>query len=382
MVVGQSFPTVVMVRILNPGLMPLRDAPATVRSRVGVGYRGPVPAPARENPDAAEPVLIRVEDRLGRITLNRPRQINALTSAMIATIRQALADWAGDPRVRVVLIDGAGERGLCAGADIRAMRRSILDGTPEAMQFLVDEYRMNAALAGYDKPIVAYQRGITFGGGLGVSAHCRVRIVSEDSQLAMPETLIGLWPDVGMLYRLARAPGGLGVHAALIGARLDPGDAIRAGLADRFVAAASLGAFTEALRSGEVPGFGGAATEPGALAGAAWIDQCYAHDRAEDILGALNGHPDPAAREAGRTLATMAPTSVKVTLRALRAARAMTLDQVLAQDLTLASHFLTRPDLPEGIRAQVVDKDRNPRWQPDSLTHVTDADVDAFFVPV
>ncbi len=260
------------------------------------------------------------------------------------------------------------------------MRRSILDGTPEAMQFLVDEYRMNAALAGYDKPIVAYQRGITFGGGLGVSAHCRVRIVSEDSQLAMPETLIGLWPDVGMLYRLARAPGGLGVHAALIGARLDPGDAIRAGLADRFVAAASLGAFTEALRSGEVPGFGSAATEPGALAGAAWIDQCYAHDRA-DIRAPTA--PDPAAREAGRTLATMAPTSVKVTLReASRRPRDDPGSGAGLADLTLASHFLTRPDLPEGIRAQVVDKDRNPRWQPDSLTHVTDADVDAFFVPV
>lgn len=324
-----------------------------------------------------ESLVIRVEDRLGRITLNRPRQINALTMPMIDGIRAALARWVDAPEVAVVLIDGAGERGLCAGADIRALRQSILDGTDGAMGFLADEYDMNATLAEYPKPIVAYQRGITFGGGLGVSAHCSVRLVSEDSFLAMPETLIGLWPDVGILHLLARSPGQLGVHAALTGARLDAGDAIRAGLADHFVPAAGLAAVTESLRSGVVPPFG--APPPGQLAGASWIDECYVGDDAERILLALLEHPDPAAREAGRTLAGMAPTSVKVTLRAVRAARSMTLREVLDQDLRLARHFLSRPDLPEGIRAQVVDKDRNPQWQPARLVDVTDADVSAFF---
>lgn len=329
---------------------------------------------------AQAPVLIRVEGRLGRITLNRPRQINALTLPMINDIRAALAGWVGDAAVDVVLIDGAGERGLCAGADIRALRQSVLDGTPDAMTFLADEYAMNATLASYPKPVVAYQRGITFGGGLGVSAHCSVRIVTENSQLAMPETLIGLWPDVGMMYRLGRSPGQVGVHAALIGARLDPGDAVVAGLADHYVPAAGWEAVVESLRAGVVPEFD-AEPPAGALAGATWIDECYAFDTAEEILAALLAHPAPAAQDAGRALAGMAPTSVKVTLRAVRAAAAQSLQQVLDQDLRLAAHFLARPDLPEGIRAQVVDKDRNPRWQPARLADVTDADVAAFFAP-
>ena len=325
----------------------------------------------------SEPLLVRVEGRLGRITLNRPRQINALTMPMIDGIRAALARWADDPAVGIVLIDGAGERGLCAGADIRALRESVLDGTADAMRFLADEYAMNATLAGFGKPIVAYQQGITFGGGLGVSGHCSVRIVTENSRLAMPETLIGLWPDVGILHLLARAPGQLGVHAALIGAHLDAGDAIRAGLADHFVPAADLDAVTESLRAGVLPVFD--AGPAGALAGAGWIDECYAGDDAERMLAALLAHPDPAARAAGQALAGMAPTSVKVTLRAIRAARSMTLAQVLDQDLRLARHFLARPDLPEGIRAQVVDKDRTPLWQPAELAAVTAADVDTFF---
>lgn len=325
-----------------------------------------------------ESLVIRVEGRLGRIMLNRPRQINALTLPMIDGIRAALAGWADDPAVDVVLIDGAGERGLCAGADIRALRQSILDGSDEAMTFLADEYVMNKALADYPKPIVADQRGITFGGGLGVSAHCSVRIVAEDSQLAMPETLIGLWPDVGILYLLGRSPGQLGVHAALIGARLDAGDAIRAGLADHFVPADARPALLDALRAGVVPEFAGP-PPAGALQQASWIDECYAFATAEEILSALLAHPDPAAQAAGQALAGMAPLSVKVTLRAVRAAASMTLAQVLAQDLRFAAHFMARPDLPEGIRAQVVDKDRNPRWQPARLADVSDADVDAFF---
>ncbi len=352
--------------------MPLRHGNATVGSDVGVVYGDAV------TEIVEEPLLTRVEDRLGRITLNRPRQINALTLPMIDSIRRALAGWRDDPRVAVVLIDGSGERGLCAGADIRALRQSVLDGTPEAMTFLRHEYQMNLALATYPKPIVAHQRGITFGGGLGVSAHCSVRVVSEDSRLAMPETLIGLWPDVGMLYRLGRSPGRLGVHAALVGARLDAGDAIAAGLSDAFVPAGSFEAVTESLRAGVVPAFD-APAPAGALAGADWIDECYSFDRAEDILHALSSHPDPAAQAAGRALAGMCPTSVKVTLRAVRAAGSMSLAQVLEQDLRFAAHFLPRPDLVEGIRAQVVDKDRNPSWSPARLVDVTDAEIDAFF---
>jgi enoyl-CoA hydratase len=168
------------------------------------------------------------------------------------------------------------------------------------------------------------------------------------------------------------------VHAALIGARLDAGDAIRAGLADHFVPADARPALLDALRAGVVPEFAGP-PPAGALQQASWIDECYAFATAEEILSALLAHPDPAAQAAGQALAGMAPLSVKVTLRAVRAAASMTLAQVLAQDLRFAAHFMARPDLPEGIPAQVVDKDRNPRWQPARLADVSDADVDAFF---
>jgi enoyl-CoA hydratase len=195
----------------------------------------------------------------------------------------------------------------------------------------------------------------------------------------MPETLIGLWPDVGILHLLGRSPGQLGVHAALIGARLAAGDAITAGLADHFVPAASLDVLTDALRTGEVPPLGGHVAPAGGLSSASWIDECYAFDDAERILKSLAAHPDPAAQDAGRVLAGMAPTSVKVTLRAVRSAGSMSLRQVLDQDLRLAAHFLARPDVTEGIRAQLVDKDRSPRWQPARLADVTAAEVDAFF---
>ncbi len=331
-------------------------------------------------------VLIRVDDRLGRITLNRPRRINALTIDMVRRVRAALALWRDDPGIGAVLIDGAGERGLCAGADIRELHESLgLDGPAT---FLADEYRMNLELSRYPKPVVAYQTGLTLGGGIGISGHCRVRIVSEDSQLGMPETAIGLCPDVGGLYLLGRAPGEVGTHAALTGARLGPGDAIASGLADHFVRRGDLAALTDELRSGVVPDrIGSPPPVPELAAARSWIDRCYAGDDLAVILRFLRdsagSHGDESgAGDAADVLAAMSPTAVKVTLKALRLAASMTLEQVLEQDYRLGVRFLQHPDLAEGIRAQVIDKDRRPRWKPARLDEVTDADVAAFFTPL
>ena len=325
-------------------------------------------------------VLIRAEGRLGRITLNRPRRINALTIDMIRRVRAALAQWRTDPEIGAVLIDGAGERGLCAGADIRELHEGLgLDGPAT---FLADEYRMNLELSRYPKPVVAVMAGLTLGGGVGISAHCRVRVVTEDSAVGMPETAIGLCPDVGGLYLLGRAPGEVGTHAALTGARLGPGAAIAYGLADHFVPRSDLGALTEELRSGRLPGtIGGPPPAPELAAARGWIDRCYAGDDVAAMQQALRDSEETDAVAAADVLAAMSPTALKVTLRALRLAGSMTLEQVLEQDYRLGVRFLSHPDLAEGIRAQVIDKDRRPRWKPARLDEVGDADVAAFFAP-
>ncbi len=326
-------------------------------------------------------VLIRVEGRLGRVTLNRPRRINALTIEMVRRIRGALGDWRRDPGVAVVLIDGAGDRGLCAGADIRELHESLgLDGPAT---FLADEYRMNLELSRYPKPVVAYQSGLTLGGGVGISGHCAFRVVSEDSQVGMPETAIGLCPDVGGLFRLSRARGEVGTHAALTGARLGPGDAIASGLADHFVRRTDLDALTDELRSGVVPNeIGLSPPAPELAAAGSWIDRCYPGDDVGQILRCLRDSGEAKARDAADVLAAMSPTAVKVTLKALRLAESMTLEQVLEQDYRLGMRFLRHPDLAEGIRAQVIDKDRRPRWRPARLEDVADEDIDAFFAPL
>jgi enoyl-CoA hydratase len=335
-------------------------------------------------------VQVQVEGHLGHLRLNRPAKINALNLEMIAAVRGALREWAGDPDIVAVLIDGAGERGLCAGGDIAAVYDGIRGNLPAPQGFWADEYRMNLAIAEYPKPIVSLMHGITFGGGIGIAAHATIRVVTDSSLLAMPETGIGLAPDVGGLYLLSRAPGELGTYAALTGARLGPGDAVAAGLADVFVPQASFHELP-GLLADITTGHDAAAvvrevssTVPDAALWASnrhWIDECFAGADARKMLGRLQSHSDERARAAGATLAAMSPTAVAVTLRALRRARDMTLAEVLQQDLVLSVRFADHPDFPEGIRAQIIDKDRNPAWSPSSLDSVMPEAIDAFFAP-
>jgi enoyl-CoA hydratase len=333
------------------------------------------------DPDSPD-VVIRIENYLGHITLNRPGQINALNFGMIQAVQSALDAWVKDPEVQLVLIDGAGDRGLCAGGDIRLLHEGITGNAEAPATFWADEYRMNSTLGHYPKPVIAYMSGLTLGGGVGISGHCSVRIVTETSQIGMPETAIGLSPDVGGLYLLSRAPGELGTHAALTGARFGPADAIYAGLADHFVPVARLREVTEQLRAGVIPEL---SEEPpaGCVAAAqGWIDECYAGDDVVAIIERLRARPEPAARSAAGVVAAMSPTALKVTLQAVRRAASLTLDEVLDQDLRVGSHFLAHHDLAEGIRAMIIDKDRRPTWIPATLDEVTDAEVRAYFEPL
>ena len=323
-------------------------------------------------------VLARIEGRLGHLTLNRPARINALNMSMVGAVAAALREWATDDAVDVVLIDGAGPRGLCAGGDIREVYEGIHGRAEAPGRFWGIEYEMNAMIAHYGKPVVSFMDGIVFGGGVGVSAHAGVRVVTERSQVAMPETAIGLSPDVGALYLLARSPGALGVHCALTGARLDGAQAVHAGLADHLVDSADLPELARELRSGVVPSLPSAPP----TGHPAWIDTCYDADEVETILDRLDATGESGAAEAATTLRRMSPTALKVCLEAVHRAAGMTVDEVLDQDLRVGSHFLEIADFSEGIRAQIIDKDRNPQWSPATLAQVSRDRVLSFFAPV
>ncbi|MFJ1646085.1 enoyl-CoA hydratase/isomerase family protein [Streptomyces sp. NPDC088258] len=338
------------------------------------------------------PVLLARAGGTARITLNRPRALNALNPAMVAAVDQALTEWERDDGVTAVVLTGAGERGLCAGGDIRMIHeeaRAGGDGRATAA-FWRAEYRLNARIARYPKPYVALMDGIVMGGGVGVSAHGDIRIVTERSAVAMPETGIGLVPDVGGTHLLSRAPGELGTHLALTGRAVGAADAILCGLADHFVPSARLPGLTAALAGPEVRDADAVretvrrhATEaPAGTLGEdrGWIDACYAADSVEEIVERLLGSGRQPARDTAGILATRSPTALKATLAALRRSRGLaTLEEALDQEYRSSCAALTFPDLVEGIRAQVIDKDRAPRWSPKELTEVTDADVARFF---
>ncbi|MFI8962982.1 enoyl-CoA hydratase/isomerase family protein [Streptomyces sp. NPDC053493] len=336
----------------------------------------------RPEPD----VLVRTEGRAGLLTLNRPRAINALTHAMVRTIDEALTAWEKDPAVTTVVIRGAGERGLCAGGDIRAIHDDARAGGTATVDFWRDEYRLNARIARLAKPYVAFMDGIVMGGGVGVSGHGSVRVVTERSRVAMPETGIGFVPDVGGTWLLGRAPGELGTHLALTGAQAGAADAILAGLADHHVPSADLPALADALTrepaAEAVARFARPAPAGELAAHRAWIDDCYAADTVEEIVGRLTDSGVPEAKETAGVLLTRSPTALKATLAAIRRARTLdSLEAALNMEFRLSCAALTSPDLPEGIRAQVVDKDRDPHWTPATLAEVTPEDTERWFAP-
>lgn len=337
-------------------------------------------------PTESAEVLVRVEGGVGLLTLNRPKAINSLTHSMVQAMDTALRAWADDDAVTAVLLTGAGERGLCAGGDVVALYHSAKAGGAAARAFFADEYRLNALIGAYPKPYVAVMNGIVMGGGVGVSGHGNVRVVTETSKIAMPEVGIGFIPDVGGTYLLSRAPGQLGLHAALTGAPFGAGDAIAMGFADHYVPHDELPGFLAAVvADGPDAALASYAQAPPPSPLAAqrnWIDDCYRGHTVADIIAALRAHQAEPAQNAANLIATRSPIASAVTLAAVRRAAALpTLEAVLAQEYRVSCASLRSHDFVEGIRAQLVDKDRNPQWSPASPAGVTDADVEHYFAP-
>ncbi|MDR2254775.1 MAG: enoyl-CoA hydratase/isomerase family protein [Arthrobacter sp.] len=341
----------------------------------------------------AEPsVLTEVRGRLGLITLNRPLAVNALNHEMVNLVWAALVRWADDPAVRTVAIRGAGERGLCSGGDIVAIHADMTrpDRTPgmpyETMGFWRDEYRLNLLISRYPKPYVALMDGLVLGGGIGVSAHGSHRVVTERTRSGLPETQIGFSPDVGGTYLLGHAPGAAGAHAALTGAHLDAGDALYLGLADAFVPSGRLPELLSALESEEpdaaIARLAGPAPESALRTGAAWIEDAYAADSALQIVRALEASPEQAARDAAAVIRSKSPTAVAVALAAVRAGARADLAGALRNEWRVGYRFLGAHDFAEGIRAQVIDKDRTPDWQPARLEELSPGAAEAYLAPL
>jgi enoyl-CoA hydratase len=336
-------------------------------------------------------VIVRAERTLRRITLNRPKALNALTLDMAVTMTKYLRAWAADPDVGAVLIDGAGERGLCAGGDIRALYDAAKSKSPLPEQFWSIEYHLNVLIARYPKPLIAVMDGVVMGGGVGVSAHASHRIVTERSAVAMPEVGIGFFPDVGASFLLARAPGYLGTYLALTGDRMNAADAIFCGFADAHIAAARLAELPSALANCRTAddvraklGEMSAPPIPGKLQAAQqWIDSCFDADDVEAIFGRARSTDLDEAHAALATMQKASPTSLKVTLRNVRAALSFErLEESFQQDYRIALACIAGHDFIEGIRAAIVDKDRNPKWRPDRIEDVTAEIVDRHFMSV
>jgi enoyl-CoA hydratase len=346
---------------------------------------------------ANDEVLIRREGRAGRITMNRAGALNALTHAMVGQIWQGLTAWQNDAAVALIILDGAGDRALCAGGDVRGLYDSRTAGSALARAFWRDEYRLNAMIAHYGKPYVALMDGIVMGGGIGLSAHASHRIVTDRSLLAMPETGIGLIPDVGGTWLLSRQPPApampreAGTYLALTGQRFNGREALDLGFADALVDAPRLTAMVAQLIDSADPDAAMiryrsslAGRQPAALCDLARpIDAAFGFDRVEDILAALETMPGAFATKTLADLHSKSPLALKLTLEALRRARTLAcLEDALNMEYRLTVRLFECGEFAEGVRALLIDKDKRPRWNPPRLQDVTPAMVQSFFAPL
>lgn len=340
--------------------------------------------------DSAElPVIARVEGRVGRLTLNRPKALHALTREMCQLMTDALLAWKDDAGVECVLLDHTGERGFCAGGDIRMIAESGAGDAVEAKAFFLTEYRLNHLLMVYPKLIVALMDGIVMGGGVGISQPAAIRVATERTTYAMPETGIGLFPDVGGGWHLPRLPGESGIWLALTGARLKAAECLSLGIASQFVPSESLPELKAALLAGPsnpqaiVELF---ASDPGPAKvddNRERIDRLFAFDTMEEIFAALEADGSEWAQKELATLRTKSPQSMKVSLRQMRAgARMDSFADVMAMEYRLGGRVVRTHDFQEGVRAVIVDKDQNPRWSPSELSAVSGDLVDSFFAPL
>lgn len=333
-------------------------------------------------------VLVRLDGRVGRLLLNRPNALNALDLDMIRAMRSALEAWRDEPRVHAVVIEGASpdqvrSRAFCAGGDIRAIRDLLLAGDHGAVEtFFAEEYELDQVIAEYPKPYVALIDGVCMGGGIGVSVHGTIRVATEQAAVAMPETAIGLFPDVGASYFLPRLPGHLGIFLALTGTRMVGADAVHSGMATHYVPRAELAELSAALaRDGvamvpryarPLPPFSLEAHRPA-------IDRCFGAESVRDIVGRLEAEDSAWSREVLATLRRMSPAALHWSFEIVRRGAERTRRQCFAAELALTRHVTRHPDYLEGVRAMVVDKDRKPRWTPPRIEDVDPAEIAAMF---
>jgi enoyl-CoA hydratase len=335
-----------------------------------------------------EDVVIRIEGAAGRITLNRPKALNALTHPMTDAIAAALTQWHDEPRVKHVVIDGAGGRAFCAGGDIRAVYDSIPTDPEVARSYWRAEYRLNAMIAHYAKPYVALMDGFCLGGGVGLSAHGSQRIVTERSQVGMPETAIGFTPDVGGSWLLARAPGHAGEYMAATAYRMDAADAIHAGFADKMVRTDDLPAFIAALCEGRAASETAQrfAVYPGAsdlAARQADIDLIFGTETIQEAVRRLEAKAGPWAEETLKKILTHSPTALAAAHYSVRKVRGFDkVEESIDHEYRYAHRAVGLHDFREGVRALLVDKDGKPRWRPASLDDVRMSDVVTLFAPL
>ncbi len=335
-------------------------------------------------------LLTRVNGHVGHISLNKPATIHALTIDMCRAMSATLTKWADDPAVHAVILDHAEGRGFCAGGDIRYLREALVDDdTARAFKFYYDEYRLNHQMFTYAKPVISFWDGIVMGGGAGIALPCRYRIATESTRFAMPETGIGLFPDVGGGWYLPRLPGRVGVFLGLTGARLDGAECIAVGLATHYLPAAALveAKAQIAEHPDRIEGILGslAVAHPAAriLGNIERINHLFASDALEDILAALEADGGDWALKEVATLRTKSPLSNKVTLRQLSdGTKCATFEDNMRMEYRIVRRILTRPDFTEGVRAVIVDKDNAPVWNPAMPEAVTDALIDAIFAPL
>ena len=344
--------------------------------------------------DSEGDLIVRREGSAGIIRLNRPKALNAMTLEMSLGIDAALDQFESDPAIAVVLLEGAGERGLCAGGDIRGLYESSRAGGDLGKVFWRQEYIMNARIAKFPKPYVAFMDGLVMGGGVGLSAHARHRVVTEKTRLAMPEVGLGFFPDVGGTWLLSRSPGEIGTYFGLTGQTMNGPDAIYARFADAVVPTGKLAALREVLtkvRPGTssdeietlIEGFAAAGT-PGPIAAMQGkIDGWFAYDRMADILASLQRDGSELAHSTLKTLSEKSPRGMVVTLKLLRLARRSSLlQECLVREYRAALEVFRSDDFREGVRAAVIDKDRNPRWSPSRVEDVTPGVLAPYFAEI
>lgn len=335
--------------------------------------------------------VCKIEGRAGRIVLDRPKALNALTLDAVRAMRRALDAWATDPAVTRVVVEGAGEKAFCAGGDIRRLVEAGRAGQrEEAHAFWREEYELNALIEAYPKPYVSLIDGIVMGGGVGISLHGSHRVAGERYLFAMPEVGIGFFPDVGASFKLPRLPGVVGTWLALTGARIGPADGLAMGLATHAVASAAIAEIRARLLSGEDVDavLAEHARDPGPApieAKAATIDAAFRADTVEAILARLDeaaASGDAIAAETAQTMRSKSPTSLKIALRQMREGAGLDFRQAMKMEFRIVSRMLDGHDFYEGVRAVLIDKDHAPRWSPARLEEVDEAAIDAYFAPL